>query len=333
MSLATIAILWVGVHRVWDGRLTVGAIIVFITYLGLLQNQLRVFTGLYTSLQGAAVGMDRVLEVLEGEHEVQDRAGAIMLPRSRGHLCLEHVSFGYEPGRPVLCDVCLEVCPGETVAIIGPTGAGKSTLVGLFSRFFDPWQGRVTLDGHDLRDVQLKSLRTQVVLVLQESFLFPVSIAANIAYGWPGASREQVIAAARAACAHEFIMRLPDGYDTVIGERGATLSGGERQRLSIARALLLDAPILILDEPTSAVDGETEELLLDTIDRLPAGRTTLIIAHRPSTIRRVDRIVVVRDGHLIEGKSNSAQQRREGKAGALGLIARNECPQSSGAGR
>ena len=158
-SGATIAILWVGVHRVWEGRLTVGSIVVFLTYLGLLQSQLRVFTGLYTSLQAAAVGMERVLEVLEGEHEVQDRPGAVVIPMSRGHLRLEHVSFGYEPGRPVLHDVCLEVCPGETVAIVGPTGAGKSTLVGLIPRFFDPWQGRVTLDGRDLRDIKLKSLR------------------------------------------------------------------------------------------------------------------------------------------------------------------------------
>ena len=186
--LATIAILWFGVHRVWEGRLTLGSIVVFLTYLGLLQNQLRVFTGLYTSLQGAAVGMERVLAVLEAEHEVQDRPGAAVLSMSRGHLRLEHVSFGYEAGCPVLHDVCLEVRPGETVAIVGPTGAGKSTLVGLIPRFFDPWQGRVTLDGHDLRDIQLKSLRAQVALVLQESFLFPVSIADNIAYGRPGSA-------------------------------------------------------------------------------------------------------------------------------------------------
>ena len=185
--MATITILWVGVHRVWDGRLTVGGIVGFLTYLGLLQTQLRVFTGLYASLQAAAVGMDRVLEVLEGEHEVQDRPAAVAVPRSRGHLRLEHVSFGYEPGQPVLHGVCLEVRPGDTVAIVGPTGAGKSTLVGLISRFYDPWQGRVTLDGHDLRDITLKSLRKQVALVLQESFLFPLSIAANIAYGCPGA--------------------------------------------------------------------------------------------------------------------------------------------------
>ena len=332
-ALATIAVLWVGVHRVWEGRLTLGSVVVFLTYLGLLQNQLRVFTGLYTSLQEAAVGMERVLAVLEAEHEVQDRPLATVLPRSRGHLRLEHVSFGYEADCPVLDQVCLEVHPGETVAIVGPTGAGKSTLVGLIPRFFDPWQGRLTLDGHDLRDIQLKSLRAQVALVLQESFLFPVSIAENIAYGRPGALRDQVEAAARAACAHEFIMQLADGYDSVIGERGATLSGGERQRLAIARALLLDAPILILDEPTSALDAQTEEELLDVLDRLMAGRTTLIIAHRLSTIRRADRIVTVRGGQLIETGPNEVPRGNEALAPVLDLIRYGGCPQSSDAGR
>jgi ATP-binding cassette subfamily B protein len=190
--------------------------------------------------------------------------------------------------------------PGEVVAIVGPTGAGKSTLAGLLPRFFDPDQGRVLLDGHDLRDLRLRQVRASVSLVLQESFLFPFSIAENIAYGRPAASREEITAAARAANAHEFIARLPDGYDTVVGERGATLSGGERQRVAIARALLKDAPVLILDEPTSALDAETEATLLQALERLMAGRTTLIIAHRLSTIRRADQILVLRDGEIVE---------------------------------
>jgi len=332
-SLATIAILWVGVHRVWEGRLTVGCIILFLSYLGLLHSQLRAFTGVYTSLQGAAVGMDRVLEVLEAEHEVQDRPGAVALPAARGHLRLEHVRFGYEPDRPVLHDVCLEVHPGETVAIVGPTGAGKSTLASLVPRFFDPWTGRVTLDGHDLRDIKLRSLRAQVALVLQESFLFPVSIAENIAYGRPGAPRDQVVAAAQAACAHGFITQLPEGYDTVIGECGATLSGGERQRLAIARALLMDAPILILDEPTSALDAETEGQFLDALDRLMVGRTTLLIAHRPSTIRRADRIVMVRDGQVTECSAGRERLDQESLVPAPELIESGRCPQSAPAGR
>jgi ATP-binding cassette subfamily B protein/subfamily B ATP-binding cassette protein MsbA len=213
---------------------------------------------------------------------------------------LENVTFGYEPGQPVLRGVSLAAYPGRILAIVGATGAGKSTLVYLVPRFFDPWQGRVLVDGHDVRDLRLKSLRDQVSLVLQEPFLFPISIADNIAYGRPNASRKEIEAVARAAHAHEFIERLPQTYDTLIGERGATLSGGERQRLAIARALLKDAPILILDEPTSALDGETERLVLEALERLMRNRTTLIIAHRLSTIRRADRIVLLANGQIAE---------------------------------
>jgi ATP-binding cassette subfamily B protein/subfamily B ATP-binding cassette protein MsbA len=213
----------------------------------------------------------------------------------------EGVSFGYEPGRAaVLRGVTLEALPGQTVAIVGPTGAGKTTLAGLAARFFDPWQGRVTLDGRDLRDVTLASLRRQVALVLQEPFLFPASVAENVAYGRPEATRAQVEAAARAANAEEFVSRLPEGYDTVVGERGATLSGGQRQRLSIARALLTDAPVLILDEPTSALDAGTESLILQAMERLTQDRTTFIIAHRFSTVRRADKIVVLDRGQVVE---------------------------------
>jgi ATP-binding cassette, subfamily B, bacterial len=222
------------------------------------------------------------------------------LGRVRGDVGVEGVWFGYEPGRPVLRGVSFEARPGEVVAIVGPTGAGKSTLAGLLPRFFDPDRGRVSLDGRDLRDLRLETVRGSVSLVLQESFLFPFSIAENIAYGRPGASREDVVAAAVAANAHEFVSGLPEGYETVVGERGATLSGGERQRVAIARALLKDAPLLVLDEPTSALDAETEGSLLEALDRLMAGRTTVVIAHRLSTIRRADRILVVRDGEIAE---------------------------------
>jgi len=213
---------------------------------------------------------------------------------------IEGVTFGYEPGRATLKGVTLEARPGETVALVGPTGAGKSTLVSLVPRFFDPWQGRVTIDGVDVRDAKLSSVRAQVALVLQEPFLLPLTVAENIAYGRPGATREQVVAAAVAARADDFIRRLPKGYDTVIGEHGATLSGGERQRLSIARALLKDAPILILDEPTSALDAGTESSLLEALEALMAGRTTFIVAHRLSTIRGADRVVVLEDGEVVE---------------------------------
>jgi ATP-binding cassette subfamily B protein/subfamily B ATP-binding cassette protein MsbA len=210
------------------------------------------------------------------------------------------VSFGYEPSRPVLRDIWLDARPGETVALVGATGAGKSTLVSLVPRFFDPWAGRVTFDGVDVRELELKSLRAQVSLVLQEPFLLPLTVAENIAYGRPEAPREEIVAAARAAHAEEFIRRLPQGYDTVIGERGATLSGGQRQRLAIARALLKDAPVLILDEPTAALDSETEAGLLEALARLMRGRTTFLIAHRLSTIRGADRIVVLEAGQIVE---------------------------------
>jgi ATP-binding cassette subfamily B protein/subfamily B ATP-binding cassette protein MsbA len=212
---------------------------------------------------------------------------------------VEGVTFGYDGGRPVLRDISLQARPGETVAIVGATGAGKSTLVGLIPRFFDPWEGRVTIDGRDVREVQLKSLRQQISIVLQEPFLFPTTIAGNIAYGRPEASREEVEGAARAANADAFIERLPRGYETVLGERGATLSGGERQRLAIARALLKDAPILILDEPTSALDAETEGALLLALRRLVAGRTTFVIAHRLSTLRGADQILVLDQGGIV----------------------------------
>jgi ATP-binding cassette subfamily B protein/subfamily B ATP-binding cassette protein MsbA len=268
-----------------------------------------------TTTQGAAGSATRVLEILETPQEVEDRPGAVEIESVGGALRFEDVTFGYEPGRPVLRNVSLQVDPGETIAIVGRTGAGKSTLAGLVPRFYDPWGGRVTIDGRDIRDIRVRSLRSRVAVVLQEPFLFPLSIAENIAYARPGASRREIEAAARAANAHHFIERLPAGYDTLVGERGATLSGGERQRISIARALLKDAPILILDEPTSALDAGTESLLLEALDRLMAGRTTIVIAHRMSTIARASRIVVLEDGALAESGTHAELIARGGLYG------------------
>ena len=311
-TLGLMAVLWVGAHRVLDGALTLGSLLVFLAYLGSLQAQLKVFAGAYANVQGARASADRVLEVLEADDQVRERPGARPLGAVSGHIRMENVSFGYQPDEPVIRNVTLEARPGETVAIVGPTGAGKSTLVGLVPRFFDPWAGRVTVDGHDLRDVRLESLRSQIALMLQEPFLFPVSLAENIAYGRPGATRAEIEDAARAANAHGFIEQLPAGYDTVIGERGTTLSGGERQRVAVARALLRDAPILILDEPTSALDAETEASLLEALERLMVRRTTLIIAHRLSTIRRANRIVVLEDGIVKESGTHDELLARDG---------------------
>jgi ATP-binding cassette, subfamily B, bacterial len=311
-TLGTAAVLWLGARHVLDGSLHLGSLLMFLAYLGSLQGHLKMFTDLYTALQEVGIGTERILEVLESDLEVTERPGAAVLPPVRGHVRLEGVTFGYEPGRPVLRGVSLDVLPGQTVAIVGPTGAGKSTLVSLVPRFFDPWEGRVLLDGHDLRDVRLKSVRGQVGIVFQEPFLFPFTVAENIAYGRPGAARAEIKAAAQAANLEKTIARLPHGYDTVLGERGATLSGGERQRLSIARAFLKDAPVLILDEPTSALDAHTEQLLLEALQRLVKGRTTFLIAHRLSTVRHADRILVLQGGEVVEAGTHAELLGKQG---------------------
>ena len=305
-AVGTAAILWIGGLHVLDGRLSIGSILVFLSYLGSLYGPLESLMYTTSTVQGAAGSARRVQEVLGLAPEVADRPGAVALRSARGHVRLENITFGYEPDRPVLRSVSLEARPGQVVALIGPTGAGKTTLVSLVPRFFDPWQGRVLFDGQDVRDLRLKGLRSQVALVLQEPLLFPWSIAQNIAYGRPTATAKEIEAAARAARLEECIERLPQGYETVLGERGATLSGGERQRLSIARALLKGAPVLILDEPTSALDAQTESLLLEALRELMHGRTTLVIAHRLSTIRHADQILVLDHGQIIEHGSHAA---------------------------
>ncbi len=299
-AVGTAAILWIGGIHVLEGQLTVGSILVFISYLGSLYGPLHSL--MYTSLtiNEAAGSGRRVMEILDTEQEVKNSTKARALTNVQGNVRLENVTFGYEPGRPVLRDVSFEAVPGQTVAVIGATGAGKTTLLSLIPRFSDAWDGSVRIDGRDVREIKLKSLRSQVGIVLQEPFLFPLSIAENIAYGRPSATRREIESVARDANAHEFVKNLPDGYETIIGERGATLSGGERQRLSIARALLKNAPILILDEPTSALDAQTESLLLEALERLMKGRTTFIIAHRLSTIRKADQILVLEHGQIVE---------------------------------
>jgi ATP-binding cassette, subfamily B, bacterial len=311
-TLVAAALLWIGGHDVLAGRLSLGSLLVFLSYLALLQGQFKALADTNRIVQGARAGLDRVLEVLDAPPDVVDRPGAPALPRVRGAVEFEGVTFGYEPGQAVLRGISLRVAPGQMVALVGPSGVGKTTLVGLIPRFFDPARGRVLVDGVDVRTVSLASLRAQVALLLQEPALFPVSVAENIAYGRPDASRAAIMAAARDAEAHDFILDLPEGYETVLGEDGATLSGGQRQRLAIARALLKDAPILILDEPTSALDAATEAAILAALRRLMAGRTTFVIAHRLSTIRDADRIAVLQDGAIVEYGAHSALLARDG---------------------
>jgi ATP-binding cassette subfamily B protein len=303
-TVGTAAVMWLAAMRVLDGRLTVGMTLVFLAYLASLQWQLSVFATMYSTLQTAGASVDRVMQVFDQADGVPEQPGARALPPVAGEVVIENVVFGYHAEQPVLRGITFAAAPGDVVAIVGETGAGKSTLVGLIPRFFDADHGRVLIDGHDVRNVQVKSLRDQLAVVLQEPFLFPTSIADNIAFGRPDATRAQIARAARTANAHHFIAALPDGYDTVIGERGATLSGGERQRISIARALLKNAPILILDEPTSALDAETEHAIVEALERLMRGRTTFIVAHRLSTIRNATKIVVLEHGQVVEQGSH-----------------------------
>jgi ATP-binding cassette subfamily B protein/subfamily B ATP-binding cassette protein MsbA len=307
-ALGTAALIVLGGLHVHATSLSLGSLLVFLAYLAAVYQPLETLANLSAAFANSEGQARRVTQMFEAKDEVTERSSARPFVRRTGGpgiaVTFEGVTFGYEPDRPVLKGIDLLVRAGETVALVGATGAGKTTLASLVPRFFDPWEGRVLIDGVDARDIQLRSLRQQVSLVLQEPFLLPLSVADNIAYGRPEASREQIVAAAVAANAEEFIHQLPEGYDTIIGERGATLSGGQRQRLAIARALLKDAPILILDEPTSALDAKTEALILEAMERLMAGRTTFIIAHRLSTIRKAERIVVLKDGTIAEQGSH-----------------------------
>jgi len=304
IALGTAIVMVLGGLFVLKGSLTVGSLIVFFSYVAALYAPMETLAYSSSGYASAAARAKRVIEVMKADDRVQDLPEAKSFSVSHGRkgvrVRFENVTFGYERDRPVLKDVNLKANPGETVALVGPTGAGKSTLVSLILRFFDPWEGRVTFDGIDVSKIKLSDLRAQVAIVLQEPFLLPLTIAENIAYGRQGASQEEIKAAAVAANADEFILQLPDGYDTIIGEHGATLSGGQKQRLSIARAFLKDAPVLILDEPTSALDAQSETLLLDALESLMGGRATFIIAHRLSTIRGADQIVVLEQGKVVE---------------------------------
>ncbi|HEY8486516.1 MAG TPA: ABC transporter ATP-binding protein [Limnochordales bacterium] len=303
MLAAMAAVVYVGAREVLSGRLTTGELVAFLSYLGMLSGPVSSVGRFYTQLRQAAAAADRVAEILREPPEAVNAPGTVVLDpaRVKGRVCFEHVSFRYEGSDgEALHDINLEVEPGEVVAIVGPSGAGKTTLVSLIPRFFDPTSGRVVLDGRDLRSLRLDSLRRLVAVVPQETVLLHLTVAENIALGRPGASRAETIEAARMANAHEFIQALPQGYDTVLGDLGAGLSGGQRQRIAIARAVLRDPRILILDEATSSLDPESEAAVQEALARLMRGRTTFVVAHRLSTVARADRIVVMDGGRIVE---------------------------------
>ncbi len=311
-GLAIVGVVLYGGTKVIEGERTAGAFFAFITALLLAYEPLKRLANMNATLQQGLAAADRVFKVIDTKPAIFDRPGALRLGRTQGHLTLHKVCFRYSAEVPALDDITIDIPAGHTVALVGPSGSGKSTLLNLIPRFYDVDRGAVLIDGHDVRDVSIASLRGQIALVSQEVTLFDDSVRTNIAYSRPDAGEDMIIAAARAAAAHDFIMALPEGYDTLIGEHGVRLSGGQRQRLSIARAMLKDAPILLLDEATSALDTESERLVQDALQRLMSGRTTVVIAHRLSTISTADRIFVLANGRLAEAGSHGALIARDG---------------------
>ena len=299
LAVGTAAVLFLGARQVQAGRMSLGDLILVMSYLAMLYTPLQTVSKSAASLQASLVSAERVFELLDQAPEVLERPNARPISRARGEVAFENVSFAYNPERPALQGITFAVPAGARVGIAGTTGAGKSTLVSLLLRLYDPASGRILLDGTDLREFRVRDLRNQFAIVLQDTLLFSCSLAENIAYARPEASEKEIIAAAQAANAHDFITRLPEGYKTEAGERGVQLSGGERQRISLARAFLKDAPILILDEPTSAVDTKTETMIMDAMKRLMHGRTTFMIAHRLSTLDVCDVRLQLEHGKLV----------------------------------
>jgi ATP-binding cassette, subfamily B, bacterial len=300
VTAGTCVVLWYGAQLVLRGELTAGALVVFLLYLGKMYKPMRDLSKMTDTVSKAMIGAERIKEVIRTEDVVRDQPRARKAPPFRGEIEFERVYFGYRDGRPVLKDISLRVEPGQFVALVGPTGAGKSSIISLIPRFYDPVSGQVSIDGEDVRNFRLRSLRRQISFVLQETLLFRAPVWQNIAYGKPEASLDEIIRAARLANAHEFIERMPEGYQTMVGERGATLSGGQRQRIAIARAIIRDSPILILDEPTSGLDTSSEKLVLEALERLMEGKTVIMIAHHLETVRKADMIFTLSDGRIVD---------------------------------
>jgi ABC-type multidrug transport system fused ATPase/permease subunit len=300
VALGTAAVLWFGARLVLEGAMTAGALVVFMAYLGKLFRPIQDLARAGTNIAQATIGLERIKAVLDADERLPRAPHARALDRVAGHVEFRGVTFGYDPARPVLNDISFTVEPGQLVGLVGPSGSGKSTLVSLIPRFYDPDAGAVLIDGNDVRDLTIRSLRGQIAFVLQDTQLFYAPIWQNIAYGRPDATRDEIIAAAQLAQAHDFIEALPEGYDTLVSQGGLPLSGGQRQRLGIARAMARDAGLLILDEPSSGLDSESERLVFEGLDRLLAGKTTFVIAHRLATIQKADVILVLDQGRIVE---------------------------------
>jgi len=300
VACGTCLVLWYGARLVLAGSLTSGELLVFLLYLGKMYKPMRELSKMTDTISKASVGWERIREVLENNMQVRDLPGAKPAPRFKGKIEFDHVSFSYDTNQPVLNDLSLKIEPGQLAALVGPTGAGKTTIASLLPRFYEATSGVIKIDSTDIRRFQQKSLREQISFVLQETLLFRATVAENIAYGKPNATHEEIVRAAKLANADEFIDRMPDGYDTMIGERGVTLSGGQRQRVTIARAIIRDSPILILDEPSAGLDAESEKLVFDALENLMQGKTSIVIAHRLATVRRADVIFVIDQGRVVE---------------------------------
>jgi len=311
-AMGTVIVLGVGSIMVVKDQLSLGTLVAFIAYIASIYDPINRLTEVDNIFQEAIAAGERIFELLDQTMEVKDAPDAIELPVIRGEMVFDQVHFKYGSGDQVLHGINFTMAPGEVVALVGPSGAGKTSIANLICRFYDPVQGQVTIDGYNLRNIKLTSLRRQVTVVLQDSFLFNNTVAENLHYGKPDATEDQLIAAARAANAHDFIMQLPDGYGTEIGERGVRLSGGQKQRLALARAILADPRILILDEATSSVDAEAEYLIQQALERVLRGRTALVIAHRLSTIRNADKIIALERGRIAEVGSHEELMQRGG---------------------
>jgi ATP-binding cassette subfamily B protein len=305
VAIGTCLVLWYGVRLVLSDALTAGALLVFVTYLAKMYKPMKNLSKMTDTLSRAAISFERIRDVLGIESQIRDRTDAQPAPRFAGRIEFANVEFGFAPDQVVLRDLNLTVAAGQRVALVGLTGSGKSTLLCLIPRLYDPRGGQVLIDGRDIRDYKLDSLRSQISFVLQDTLLFRATVAQNIAYGRPDATEEQILRAARQARADEFIRKLPQGYATVLGERGETLSGGQRQRIAIARALIRDSPILLLDEPSASLDAESEAAIFEGLSTLTAGRTSITIAHRLATVRNADCIFVLDEGRIVESGSHA----------------------------